>query len=374
MTLRVCHLISGDLWAGAEAMAFNLLRGLNTLPGIELLVIVLNKGRLADQLQNEAIPTYILDEDKRSFPEIAWLASRAARKWQPEILHSHRYKENILSYLISLRLREDAALISTQHGMPELYDGSPSVLQRLKWHANHRLLATKFDRIIAVSADIKESLVREYGFEERNLEIIHNGVVIPSRADRVNGNSGFVIGSAGRFVPVKDYRLMVEVAREVKARTDQVRFEVAGDGPEFRFVQDLVHRHGLDQRFLLRGPIRDIAAFYQGLDVFLNTSIHEGIPLTVLEAMAHGVPPVVPRVGGLDEIVTNGVDGYLVDTRNPIDFATKCLNLHDDESMRRRMAQAARKKIVEQFSVERMVNAYRDMYLRALATGGQRGH
>src|SRR5688500_3553896 len=136
MTVKVCHLISGDLWAGAEVMAFHLLRGLNALPGIQLLVIVLNKGRLSDELQNEAISTYILDEGKRSFPEIVWLASRAVREWRPQILHSHRYKETILSYIISLTLREGAALVSTQHGMPELHDGRPHLLHRLKSYAN----------------------------------------------------------------------------------------------------------------------------------------------------------------------------------------------------------------------------------------------
>src|SRR5216117_171923 len=123
MKLKICHLISGDLWAGAEVMACHLLSVLNTRPEIDLFVILLNEGRLAYELQNARVRTSALDEEKQSFLEIVGLAVKALRSWAPDILHSHRYKENILSYLVSLTLRQNAALISTQHGMPELYDG-----------------------------------------------------------------------------------------------------------------------------------------------------------------------------------------------------------------------------------------------------------
>lgn len=354
-------------------MAFHLLRGLSTLPGIDLFVILLNKGRLSDELQNAGIPTCVLDEGKRSFLEIIRLTARMVRMKEPHILHSHRYKENILSYLVSLTLRENAALVSTQHGMPELYDGRPSLLHRLKSHANYRLLATRFDKTIAVSADIKESLTRDYGFQERNLEIIRNGIVIPELRDRAGEKHGFVIGSAGRFVPVKDYPLMVEVAKEMSAKTDKIRFELAGEGPMLGDIQGLINRHGLEGRFMLRGFIHDVSTFYEGLDVYLNTSLHEGIPMSVLEAMAHGVPPIVPRVGGLEEIVTDGVDGYLVDTRNPRDFAEKCLSLCNNGTLRQNMSRAAREKVTGEFSVERMVQDYLDMYMRTVKKEGREG-
>lgn len=373
MTLKMCHLISGDLWAGAEVMAFHLLRGLSTLPGIDLFVILLNKGRLSDELQNAGIPTCVLDEGKRSFLEIVRLTARMVRMKEPHILHSHRYKENILSYLVSLTLRQNAALVSTQHGMPELYGGRPSWLRRLKSHANYRLLETRFDKTIAVSAEIKESLTRDYGFQERNLEIIRNGIVIPELRDRAAEKDGFVIGSAGRFVAVKDYPLMVEVAKEVCAKDHKIRFELAGDGPMLGDIQGLISRYGLEERFTLRGFVSDVCTFYGGLDVFLSTSLHEGIPMSVLEAMAHGVVPVAPRVGGLGEIIEDGEDGYLVDTRNPRDFAERCLSLSNSETLRRHMARAARQKIIGHFSLERMVNDYLAMYMRTVKKAGRGG-
>ena len=347
-------------------MAFHLLRGLNALPGIELFVILLNQARLSDELENAGIPTCVLDEGKRSFPQIVGLAARAARRKAPHVLHSHRYKENILAYLVSMTLSGKAALVSTQHGMPEVYAGRPGLLQRLKLRANYGLLASRFDKTVAVSSDIKEKLTRDYGFREKRLETIRNGLVVPEARYHSRAKDGFVIGSAGRFVPVKDYPFMVEVAREVSARTDRIRFELAGDGPMLDEIRGLIKRHGLEERFMLRGFVRDVGAFYQGLDVYLNTSLHEGIPMSVLEAMAHGVPTIAPRVGGLEEIVTDGVDGYLVDARDPRDFAEKCLSLCENETLRRNMAGAARETIIGKFSVERMVNDYLDMYARTV--------
>ncbi len=355
-------------------MAFHLLSGLNTLPGIDLFVILLNKGRLSHELQNAGIPTCVLDEGRRTFLEIVGSAARMARMREPHILHSHRYKENIISYLVSITLRENAALVSTQHGMPELYDGEPGLLQRLKSSANYRLLASRFDKTVAVSSDIKESLIRDYGFQEKHLETIRNGIVVPEVRDRSGEKDSFVIGSAGRFFPVKDYPLMVEVAKEVSAKIDKIRFELAGEGPMLGDIQGLINKHGLEGRFVLRGFIHDVSTFYEGLDVYLNTSLHEGIPMSILEAMAHGVPPVVPKVGGLEEIVTDGVDGYLVDARNPGDFAERCLSLYKNETLRRKMARAAREKVIGQFSIERMVNAYSDMYTRTVEKGRHEKH
>lgn len=366
LKLKICHLISGDLWAGAEVMAFHLLSGLNATPGIDLSVILLNKGRLSGELENLGISTYVVDESKHSLPNIIWLVAMIVRKKAPHILHPHRYKENYLSYLVSIILKEKIALISTQHGMPELYDKLPNLLQWLKLHANYSLLASKFDRTVAVSFDIKESLVRDYSFREEYLETIHNGIVVPDVPLGSKVKDSFVIGSAGRFVPVKGYPFMVEVAKEVTARSNKIRFDLAGEGPMLKDIQCLIRKFDLEKYFVLRGFINDINNFYQGLDIYLNTSLHEGIPMSVLEAMAHGIPPIVPNVGGLKEIVTDGVDGYLVDSGNLHDFAERCLSLYRDEALRLNMGRAAREKVIGQFSIERMIKAYLNLYMRMI--------
>lgn len=347
-------------------MAYRLISGLSALPGIDVFVVVLNEGRLSDEFEQAGIPAHVLNEGRQSFVQIVRSAAKVVRSWSPHLLHSHRYKENILSYLISFALKGSVPLVNTQHGMPELYGSKPALMQRLKTNANYRLLATKFEKTVAVSVDIKESLIRHLDFNEDRVEMIHNGVYVPQRIQPSKEKKGFVIGSAGRLVPVKDYRLMVEVAREISARTDDVCFELAGDGPMLEDIQTLIKERGLQDRFTLRAFLHDVDTFYRGLDVYLNTSLHEGIPMSVLEAMAYEIPSIVPRVGGLEEIVTDGLDGYLVDSRDPRHFADRCLALYNNEALRQKMAHAARKKIIEQFSVERMVRSYFELYMKTV--------
>jgi glycosyltransferase involved in cell wall biosynthesis len=351
-------------------MAFHLLTGLARLPGIELCVMLLNHGTLAEKLRAAGVPTCVLDERKHSFPGIVRQAAATARRWAPQVLHSHRYKENLLAFLASLVLEEKAALVSTLHGMPEMVARDQGLSGRLKLRLNERLLASWFDKTVAVSADIRQSLTRAHGFRESRVEVIRNGIGIPGRRDRAARASGFVIGSAGRLVPVKDYPLMIEVARRLCASRNDVRFELAGEGPLLGELRELVRRHGLDERFAFRGFVADIGSFYENLDVFLNTSLHEGIPISVLEAMALGVPPVVPAVGGLREVVADGLDGYLVATRDPADFAASCAALCGDEKLRREMGRAARAKVSGEFSAERMVRDYADLYRRSRVRPG----
>jgi len=96
--------------------------------------------------------------------------------------------------------------------------------------------------------------------------------------------------------------------------------------------------------------------------------------MSVLEAMSYGLPAIVPNVGGLGEIVTDGVDGYLVDVRDPDYFAERCLSLYEDETLRLQMAHAAREKITRDFSVQRMVQDYTDMYIRIVEMKGSGKH
>ena len=159
---------------------------------------------------------------------------------------------------------------------------------------------------------------------------------------------------------------MIEIAKAVKEKTKYIKFHLAGEGPERAKLQDLIQQYGLNETFVLQGHIEDMLPFYRSLDLYLNTSVHEGIPMSILEAMAHGLPVVAPNVGGIGEVVDNGKDGYLIETRDPEVFAEKCFLLYENKQLRRRMARAAREKIVKSFSVENMAAQYHELYLNVV--------
>jgi glycosyltransferase involved in cell wall biosynthesis len=360
--IQVCHIISGDLWAGAEVMDFHLLKNLRQFEDLELSAILFNEGKLANEIRCLGIPVDVVEESRRSFFRLIRDTGRILDRRSPRIIHSHRYKENILSFLSS-RSQDGVRLVCTQHGMPESIGANRNPKYRLLHQLNISLLLKSFSKVIAVSSDIRCIFKNTYGYSGDNLMVIHNGTDIPGTHPVKSEREMFVVGSMGRMFPVKDYPLMVEIAREVCRETDKIRFELAGDGPEWAKIKDLVERYGLEKQFILRGFVEDLSGFYQGLDLFLNTSLHEGIPLSVLEAMSFGIPILAPNVGGLKEMINDGVEGYLVNGRDPEVYAIKCLHIYRNKILRQSMASSAREKVENEFSNDRMAREYYQVYL-----------
>jgi len=358
--VRILHLISGDLWAGAEVMAFNLLSSLQKFQDLDIQVIILNEGRLADELRASGLKVQIINERQNSFWQIFMKTRAASAGSLPDIIHSHRYKENLLALLIS-KSCGNVKLITTQHGLPET---TTSLSVCFKSKVNFFILSRFFAKTVAVSKDIRNTLINRLCFADKRVVVIHNGIHLPpSPSYQKLKDRPFVIGSSGRLFPVKDYPLMVGIARAVATFGNaDIRFELAGDGPGRTELENLIARYGLQERFILRGHQDDMGSFYQGLSVYLNTSVHEGIPLTILEALSHGLPVIAPKVGGIGEIYTDGMEGFLVTGRDPQDYANKCLQLFEDDELRTRMSQTARIRAEQAFSAEKMAERYYQVY------------
>lgn len=364
--LKVCHIISGDLWAGAEVMSYHLLKELAALEEVSLSVLLLNDGRLANELRRAGVAVRVLDESLHPFAKLVRMVREHLKRDPPDLLHSHRYKENLLA-LLATRGRSRIRLVATQHGLPEALTGRPSTAHSFKSSINFFLLSRFFDKTVAVSRDIADHLLRNYSFGKERIAVIHNGIPIPDEnPGRPRSGSRLSIGSSGRLVRVKDYPLMVQVAGAVCGKKD-VQFKLAGEGPCRQELESMIERLGLQRCFFLAGHLDDMDSFYRGLDIYINTSQHEGIPMTILEAMARGIPVVAPEVGGIREIVEHGVQGFLVQGRDASDFAGPCLELLDNPELRAAMSRAARERAVEVFSAKRMAEDYYRLYRELLA-------
>jgi glycosyltransferase involved in cell wall biosynthesis len=362
--LKIVHLISGDLWAGAEVMACNLLRALKEYTDLDIQVILLNDGRLADELRTSGLAVRVIDERKHSFWQLFQKSRAVIHATPPDIIHSHRYKENLLALLICKSYQNAANLVTTLHGLPEVTGKRPNFMTRTISKANFFILAHFFTKTVAVSEDIRNTLISHFSFTDKKVAVIHNGIHLPSSTSYPESNKRtFVIGSSGRLFPVKDYPLMVEIARAVAASgTADIRFELAGDGPGRSELESLIAQYGIQSRFILRGHQDDMDTFYRELSVYINTSVHEGIPMTILEALSHGLPVLAPAVGGIGEIYTDGVEGFLIQGRDPQDFAVKCLQLYEEREMRERMSKAAQERAEHAFSAEKMAEGYYQVY------------
>lgn len=368
--LRVLHVFSGDLWAGAEVMICHLLETLRDQPGVTLMALALNEGRLTERLRAAGIDTVVVPESGRSFPVLCWEAIRACRGRRIEVVHAHRYKENLLAWIVAVALKVQVRL-STMHGMPEMYGPAQRIRARVKVWLNLALLRRGFSMVVAVSHEIDHTLRGRHAFPASRVEVIHNGIPLPEipglddgQGVREERGKKVIIGTIGRCVPVKGFDLFIEIAERVCQRMDQAVFVLVGEGPEKWKLEQAVAAKGLEGRVLLFPACVDPSPHYRSFDIYLNTSLHEGIPLTILEAMAWGKPVVAANVGGIPEVVSHQETGFLVDGRDPEAFSAWCCALAQDRALRSMVGARARAAVAERFSVQKMAVSYAALYAR----------
>lgn len=362
--LRILHIFSGDLWAGAEKMIWTLLRQLSKQPFVDVCALSLNEGELTAALRASGIETLVVSESDRTFFDLVKETGRIFHKRGIDIIHAHRNKENLLAWCVRKRLGAQF-LVSTLHGLSEVRKGwsvdrwRRGVVERV----DETLLRQAFDSVVAVSEDIQRILLQAKGYLQPQVPVIHNGIDLPMWTPiRERPSTPFCIGSVGRCVPVKDFPLFIAIGKALIKAGEEVRLVVLGEGPQKAELKAMVKREGLDAVVSFAEPCADPTSFYRSLDLYLNTSKHEGIPLSVLEAMAHGIPVVAPAVGGIPEILRDREDGFLVARRTAPAFAEACQRVMHDHETYASMGMRARKRVESEFSSEKMAASYLALY------------
>jgi len=367
--IGVLHLISGDLWAGAEVQAYTLLSTLKRDEKLKLIAVVLNEGNLASLLRAQGIKVYVVDEKKTISPLILLKLVSILRSEQPDIIHTHRYKENIIGGLASLFSRTKCR-VRTVHGLTEKISGSRGVKSGIISILDRLITRLFFQRIITVSYDIKRHLQKK--FPARMIEVIHNGIDLgglngsknPVETKRLLGieEGNPLIGAVGRLVPIKGFEHFIRASKIILRSRKDVRFILVGDGPLRKRLQKLVGDIGISQKFYLLGFREDILNIINAMDIFVITSIHEGIPMSLLEAMALRKPVVATSVGGIPEVIKPGVNGLLIPVNDEKELADKCLNLLDDISLAENISEQAQEFIRESFTSKSMAQLTLSLY------------
>lgn len=322
--LRVLHVISGDLWAGAEVQAYTLLSQLRS--HCHLKVILMNSGRLYDECRALDMDVEVFDENQLSGLQIFRRLYRAVRAFRPDVIHTHRQKENILG-TVAGRLAGCKISVRTSHGAPEFESkGLRKLRVKLdQWIGRHWQSA-----VIAVSEDLAKQL--EAIYPKRHIAVIHNGIdasLLAAQAGPSPFEPGSLhIGIIGRLEPVKRVDLFLEAIPHILAKTQSTdfKFHVIGDGKRRGELE--AHAGALDIRESVEfhGHRSDIPSCLAGLDVLVMCSDHEGTPMVALESLALGTPVVAHNVGGLTEMLSNRPE-LLVDDHSAEGYATAVVGL-----------------------------------------------
>ncbi len=367
--MNICHLISGDLWAGAEVQAYTMMTALSEIGDFNLSAIVLNRGKLAEKLAESGIEVSVVDESTSGFIALKRQIREIASEGNIDVLHTHRYKENIVGAMIKRRAGV-RGLVQTVHGMGEPFGGLKLLRSRINRRLNHFYTNRRFDRVLAVSDDIRRSLSEV--IDPARIVTVHNSIdmsrIKPERSRReVLEELGIppeavVIGSAGRMVPVKGFEIFLEACGVIHENRPDIRFLLVGDGPRLEALKARARESGADKYVLFPGFRDDIHDLLNSLDIFVVSSYHEGIPMVVLEAMTLGRVVVSTAVGGILEIIEDGRSGVLVEDVDPKLIAESCLRLLENDALRREIELNAPTRIADKFGIDAQRRKIAEIY------------
>lgn len=354
------HLASGDLWAGAEVQIATTVCYLNRQPDVKLRAILFNEGRLAHELRQCGVRVTVIDETKRNFVDILKELHILFGNNRIDILHTHRYKENILGS-VAARLRGVPHVVRTVHGLSEPLRGWARIKGCFYGKLDKLALVWLTDRIIGVSRKIVESL-EELGVRRSKIRCIHNGIDVnrliavkdarETRNDLGIDPNTIVIGTVGRLMPVKGQEYLIRAAK-IMGRDRAAKFLIVGTGPLKDDLAALARNLGIEADVLFLGQRDDIYDLINAMDIFILPSIDEGIPMVILEAMSLSKPIIATCVGGIPEIITDGVNGLLVEPKNEQRLAEACLHLIRDYGNAKQLGLRANKVAQEKFSHKR---------------------
>jgi len=324
--IRVLHIASGDLWAGAEVQLFTLAKALKNNTNTIVEIILFNHGVLENKLLDSDINVIVLDESKLNSLVIVWKLIRIIHQIQPDVIHTHRVKENILG-CIAARLNGNIPTLRTSHGAPEHAPSWKQLPKRFIHWLNVICGRYLQQAIVAVSADLAEKL--KLDFPAYKIHVIENGIDVEQILKDVTNKSSdqqtdaFKIGFAGRLVPVKRVDIIIETARYMLDYLPELKtiFYIYGGGPQQEELEILNHKLKTDEIVFIEGHSEDILKKVQALDALLITSDHEGLPMVLLEGMALGTPIISHAVGGIPYALNQGSCGILISDNKPNNYA-----------------------------------------------------
>jgi sugar transferase (PEP-CTERM/EpsH1 system associated) len=365
--IKILHVIDSLGIGGAERVVISVVNGLDPQVFEQIVCCVSGKGRSAHLLAAHA---RCIDMGKGSGADhlMPLKIARVIRKEEPQVVHTQSWAgvDGIIAQLIARGPR----VVHSEHGrnLPDV-DGEPMRRRLMRRCAYHLV-----DLVFTISEEMRQFLCRQTGFPARRMRVIPNGVDI-AKFDSANGRGlreelglspdDCVIGTVARFDPVKDLASLIRAFAHLchHHKGKRLKLLLVGDGSERPALEKLASDIGIRDRMVLTGFNEDIPRLLRAMDIFALSSVSEGLPIAVLEAMCARLPVVATNVGALPELVTGGVSGLLVEPRAPQQLAEKLAILVNDPELSRSFGASGRCKIEQNYSLDLMLRRYTDLYL-----------
>ena len=363
---RILFVISGDIWAGAEVQVYNLVVGLSKLK-YDVRTVVFNEGKLCESLKKTGVPVHVVDENYHSGFQLFYKLIALIREQQPDVLHTHGFKENILaSFANAFSIR--AGCIRTLHGDVE----TKIPLGRLD------KLFTRFldnfagrylqDRVIVVSSQLRDKYAGIYGKDK--VCVIKNTINIGQveeeslrPIEEEYSSNFFKIAIVGRLVPLKRHSFIISSMPELVRRCgDKIRLYIFGDGPEKKNLQELIASAKVEDNVRLMGNLQPFYPHFKNMDLLVMPSDQEGLPMTLLEALVLKVPIIAHATGGIPELLLDGELGTLVKDHTESAYLEAIVDLMRNMELATTRALNGHQYAREKYDIASSLDNYEEVY------------
>jgi glycosyltransferase involved in cell wall biosynthesis len=279
-----------------------------------------------------------------------------------DLLHTHGYKADLYGYVAARRSHKP--IVATCHN----WVGGTAVLGIYNYL--DRLALKRFNAVAAVSDAVARRLLGA-GVSARKIETIANGIdgepfecAQPLPALAFGGHK--VVGMVARLDIQKGFEYLLRAVRELRVAFRDLKVVIVGEGPDRKAIEDMIQEYGLQSNVVLAGQQSNMPGVYSALDVLVLPSLNEGLPMTILEAMAASKPVIATRVGAIPSVIQHGETGLLVDPGDAEGLRDALARLLSQPNLCRRIGGAAHDWVSRNYTSEIMVLKYRHMYEEVL--------
>ncbi len=365
--IKICYVIGQLGKGGAEKQLFELVKGIDRKRFHPIVISFCQGEYWSREIKKLNTQVLELKKNKMKLSRLFVLTNllRLLKSVKPDIIHTYMLTANFYGRVAAVIARVPV-IIASERSLVEL--GKDKNLYLI-----YKLLAVVTSGIICNSNKTYESLVIKYSIDRKKVFTVHNGINV---SEYFKGKSlknrgkltKHVIGTVGRLYPVKNHRYFLDIAKVIlEAINDKsVKFLIVGGGPLKNVLESYSKKLGIENNIEFAGDRNDIADLLQRMDIFVMTSLYEGFPNAIMEAMGIGLPVVATDVGGIGELVIDGETGFLCQSNDANALAKKVMSLLNNGNEAKRMGENGRKRILNEFGVERMVKETENIYMNLL--------
>ena len=377
--MRLVLITTGLAVAGAENQVFQLATCLKQRGWEPVIISLIPPRAWVRDLEELGIPVISLGmKGVQSVPR-AWVQLIGfLRYFRPDVVHAHMFHANLLARLARL-VALVPVLVCTAHSTYEAPAQASQPRERTWREWAYRLTDPLCDLTTQVSQSGLERYVKVKAVPRKKIRVVPNGVDTdcfrpdPGTRRELRKELGwehrFVWISVGRFEAPKNHRTLIEALALLEQETGLL--VLIGDGNMRNEIEELTFTLGITSRVCFLGVRKDIPQLMNAADAYVMSSRWEGLPMSLLEAQACGLPVVATNVGGVPEIVRNGITGVLTPAGNPLALASAMRTLMEaSPASRKAMGLAARQRVLNQFSLEQVVSQWENLFSEIITKQG----